>query len=133
MLLYGIITDVMRYAILKDFGGAYLDLDYIIVNDISFLFTNDLFVMDLELGTCSSFMGAIKDHPAEDSAQDMGLHSLENSDRILDHPKACYGRCNHGFHTVGPSLFKFSYYNNANRVTDDVIIPEQIAEKNRCK
>lgn len=78
MLLYGIITDVMRYTILKDFGGAYLDLDYVIVNDISFLFTNDLFVMDLEMGTSSSFMGSIKDHVAEDSALMMGLHSLKN-------------------------------------------------------
>lgn len=65
MLLYGIITDVMRYTILNDHGGVYLDLDYIIVNDISLLFTYDLFVMDLELGTASSFMGSVPNHPAE--------------------------------------------------------------------
>jgi len=130
MLLYGIITDVMRYTILNDFGGVYLDLDYIIINDISYLFTYDLFVMDLELGTASSFMGSIKGHPAQNNALHMGLHSLEDSKRILDHPASCYGRCNHGFHTVGPSLLKFSYYNNANIETDEVQVHDAIAEKN---
>lgn len=130
---YGVVSDVLRYSILIEKGGIYLDLDYILINEINPLLKYDCFVMDTSLGTSSSFLGSKIGHPILVTALEISLNSLLKVNELLPHQKECYGRCNVGFYLAGPAAFKIAYYHSANQDTNDVEIPSIISENYECK
>ena len=104
---FGIVSDLMRYAVIYDNGGIYMDLDYFLVNDFSLLLYNDFFVSDK--GTATSFIGAQqKEHLFFDVILNIMIDAIDTLDIYLYYPEECYMGCDVA-HNLGPYLLQLTY------------------------
>jgi mannosyltransferase OCH1-like enzyme len=62
---WAFVSDYMRYLVVKNYGGIYLDTDILLIKPIDALLQKDIFFCyeDVDNNICSGVFGAVKDHP----------------------------------------------------------------------
>ena len=124
---YGVASDLMRSAILYDNGGIYIDLDYVVVNDFSWMCYNEFFISSG--GTATSFMGGQKGSLFFSTVMSVMLDSIINLNNVLHFDEECYVLCDVA-HNLGPYLLQIVYDNYP---VLDVQVAVDINEKFLCE
>jgi glycosyl transferase-like sugar-binding protein len=112
---FGMASDILRYEILLQFGGVYLDTDYEVFHNLKDLNKMyDLYVAQEPMSSflCNAFIAAKPNHPMIETC----LHLIKRNEDHNQMPNYVRDNTDAGFKTIvitGPAMFSLAFHLNA--------------------
>jgi mannosyltransferase OCH1-like enzyme len=112
---FGQKSDILRYALLEQFGGVYLDTDFVGVKSFESLLHLDFFTgiaYDSEPTMFNGLIGSTKNNTLIRSLNDINMDNVEDN-----------RQCEHVFNTTGPWYMGNKFFNEYKNVEAIVALP----------